>query len=133
MVYCAWNDFPNPTVVEVHGAISEDDGQSWDRVGKVNVPACMEGVFMKGPDGLFYAIAHVDEEFKLGRSDEPFPAEGYDIRPSPVMTPAGPPWEIEEMNTPQLLFEGDTAYIYYSGADYSTGWWTMLATTSLSE
>lgn len=130
MVYCAWNDFPEPTDVWVHGATSDDDGQTWDVVGEVPVPSCMEGSFTRGPDGLFYAVAETENGFTIGRSKEPFGS--YDMLPDPVMTSAGAPWESDEMNTPQIFFGGDTAYLYYSGADYSTGWWIMLATTGLS-
>lgn len=96
MVYCAWNAFREPTIVWVHGAISDDEGQG-------------EGGFV------------------IGRSETPFGP--YEMLPEPVMTSAGAPWEVDEMNTPQLLFEVNTAYLYYSGADYAKGWWTMLATT----
>lgn len=133
MVYCAWNDFPVPTIVEVHGAISDDDGQSWDRVGEVNVPSCMEGSFTKGPDGLFYATAQSDGGITIGRSSEPFPDDGYEMLASPIMTPAGAPWEIDELNTPQLFFEGETAYLYYSGADNTKGWWVMLSVSHLTQ
>lgn len=134
MVYCAWNAFPVPTAVWVHGATSDDDGQTWDVVGEVPVPSCMEGSFTCGPDGLFYAVATQTnaqtEVFTIGRSEYPFGP--YEMLTEPVMTSAGTPWEVDEMNTPQLFFEGDTAYLYYSGADYSTGWWVMLATTDLA-
>lgn len=127
MVYCAWNAYPEPTVVQVHGATSNDDGQTWQIVGEVSVPSCMEGSFTKGPDGFFYAIAQeAGTAFAIGRSENPFGP--YDMLPDSVMTTAGAPWEVDEMNTPQLLFDGGTAYLYYSGADYSIGWWVMLAT-----
>ncbi|MGV6817093.1 MAG: hypothetical protein ACWA44_07450 [Thiotrichales bacterium] len=132
MVYCAWDAYPVPTTVWVHGATSDDDGQSWNIQGEVQVPACMEGSFTKGPDGKFYAIAQAaGDTFTIGRSNTPFGP--YDELPMPVMSAAGAPWETEEMNTPQLLFEDDMAYIYYSGADYSKGWWIMLATTDLTQ
>lgn len=130
MAYCAWDDFPVPTIVKVHGATSDDDGKSWDLVGEVPVPSCMEGAFTSGPDGYFYAVSQDEGNmFTIGRSEKPFGT--YDMLPQPVMTSAGAPWEIDEMNTPQLFFENDKAYLYYSGADYSKGWWTMLATTDL--
>ncbi|NBD16806.1 MAG: family 43 glycosylhydrolase [Cyanobacteria bacterium] len=127
MVYCAWKAFPEPTIVWVHGAISDDEGQSWDVVGEVPVPSCMEGSLTAGPDGRFYAVAQGKGGFVIGRSETPFGP--YEMLPEPVMTCAGAPWEVDEMNTPQLLFEVNTAYLYYTGADYAKGWWTMLATT----
>jgi|GEM_PF-1625194 len=131
MVYCAWNDFPYPTEVQVHGAISEDDGHNWQPVGEVNVPVCMEGALTTGPDGLFYAVASTNHGFSIGRSAQPFPETGYDMLPEPVMTATGAPWEVDEMNTPQLFFEDGRAYLYYSGADYLSGWWIMRADTGL--
>ncbi|HBR97656.1 MAG TPA: hypothetical protein DD979_09810 [Gammaproteobacteria bacterium] len=133
MAYCAWDGFPDPTAVQVHGAISNDDGQTWNRIGEVNAPVCMEGAFSKGPDGKFYAVAQAEGGLTLGRSDVPFPDAGYEMLAQPVMTPAGAPWEVDELNTPQIFFEGSTAYLYYSGADFSKGWWIMLATTDLEE
>jgi len=132
MVYCAWDAFPNPTAVWVHGATSDDDGQTWDVVGEVLVPTCMEGSFTSGPDGFFYAVAQTGNgfTFSIGRSEQPFGP--YDMLSDPVMTLAGVPWEVDEMNTPQLFFEGDTAYLYYTGANYLKGWWTMLATADLA-
>lgn len=132
MVYCAWNGFPDPSIVRIHGAISDDDGVTWDIVGEVQVPSCMEGLLTKGPDGLFYAVGQADDGFVIGRSEEPFPENGYEMLPQPIMTPLGEPWEVDEMNTPQIFFDGNEVYLYYSGADYSKGWWVMLATTSLT-
>ena len=94
-------------------------------------PFFLEGAFTSGPDGYFYAMSQGEgNTFTIGRSEEPFGT--YDMLPQAVMTAAGAPWEIDEMNTPQLFFEDDKAYLYYSGADYSKGWWTMLATTDFS-
>lgn len=129
MVYCAWNAFPEATAVWVYGATSDDDGQTWNVVGEVPVPSCMEGSLTKGPDHRFYAIGEGADGFTIGRSETPFGA--YEMLPKPVMAPLGEPWEVDEMNTPQLFFQGRTAYLYYSGADYAKGWWTMLATTNL--
>lgn len=132
MVYCAWDAFPDPSIVRVHGATSDDDGQTWDIIGEVEVPSCMEGSFTKGPDGLFYSIAQTEERFfSLGVSDVPFPDDGYQVLSTPIMSSAGAPWEIDEMNTPQLFFDNEKAFIYYSGKDFTKGWWIMLAETNL--
>lgn len=56
MVYCAWDAFPEPSAVWVHGAVSDDDGQTWTVVGEVDVPSCMEGALTVGPDGHFYGV-----------------------------------------------------------------------------
>ena len=129
MFYCAWNGFPDPTAVWVHAATSDDDGQTWIVVGEVDVPVCMEGALTRGPDGKFYAVAQQDDGFSIGRADEPL--GDYELLAAPVLTPAGAPWEVDEMNTPQLFFAPGRAYLYYSGADYATGWWTMLAYAEL--
>ena len=133
MVYCAWNAFePSDALrVWVHGATSDDDGDTWTVLGEVSTPVCMEGAITKGPDGRFYAVSQVEEAFVLGRSDEPFGV--YEMLPEPILVPEGPPLEIE-MNTPQLFFEDDVVFLYYSGAnfsdpDYEYGWWTRLAYT----
>lgn len=128
MVYCAWDAFVDVTAVWVHGATSEDDGRTWTVVGEVDVPVCMEGSFVRGPDGKFYAVATAENGFTLGRADEPFGP--YAMLPDPILTPAGLPWE-NEIIAPQLLFDSDRAYLYYTGVDEAAGWWTMLAFTDL--
>ncbi len=63
MMYCAWNDFPN---LWIYGAIS-DDGKTWELVGEVSVPSCMEGSLTKGPDGHFYTVAEFEgKRFTMG-------------------------------------------------------------------
>lgn len=132
MAYCAW-DAPGEqvTAVWVHGATSQDDGQTWTVVGEVDVPVCMEGSFTEGPDGMYYAVSQTDDgtTLSLGRAETPFGE--YEMLPEPVLTQAGEPWEVDEINTPMLHFGEDTAYLFYSGANYAVGWWTLLATTSL--
>lgn len=129
MLYCAWDSFNNTTQVWTMGAISRDDGKTWGEHQRVDAPVCMEGAFTQGPDNQYYAIGEQDIGFVMGRAAMPF--GNYERLPNPVLTAAGAPWESDEMIAPQLLFDdkNQTVYLYYSGADHLTGWWTMLATT----
>ncbi len=136
MVYCAWNQFEgdgDDLQVWVHAATSTDDGDTWTVLGEVDVPVCMEGAITQGPDGMFYAVSQQSEAIVLGRSDEPL--GDWEMLPEPILSPAGPPYEVD-ITTPQLYFQDDVLFLYYSGAnftdvDYEPGWWTMLAYTSL--
>lgn len=136
MFYCAWSHFEgnDDLQVWVHGATSDDDGDTWTVLGEVDVPVCMEGSLTEGPDGMFYAVAQSEGGITLGRAGEPLGP--YEMLPEPVLTPAGPPYEIDELIAPQLYFEDDVLFLYYSGANYSDtdhelGWWTLLAYTSI--
>lgn len=135
MVYCAWDRFGEDEDLQVwvHGATSNDDGDTWTVLGEVDVPVCMEGALTKGPDGMFYAVSQQEEQFVLARAAEPLGT--YQFLPQPILSPLGPPDEIE-MNTPQIFFDDDLAFLYYSGANFSDenyeyGWWTLLAYTAL--
>ena len=56
--------------------------------------------------------------------------ESWTEQEAPILVLEGPPYERDEIIAPQLTIDPVTEkqYLYYTGADYQTGWWVMLAT-----
>ncbi len=134
MMYLAWNANPSEvTEVWVMGAVSQDDGVTWGEIREVETPIGMEGQLTRGPDGMYYAVRQGEsggkQTVELARASHPFGP--YEALPKPVLTQESAPWEVHELNAPQLVFDAQTrtAYLYYVGADYCFGWWMMVAQT----
>jgi hypothetical protein len=132
MVWLGWNAPPDQvTEVWILGATSTDDGHTWTNIREVDTPVGMEGQLTTGPDGRFWAagVGETDgtEGIFIAVADHPFgPFERLDV---PSLVKTGSEWELHEANAPQISFDhpNRTAYLYYVGADYDRGWWTMLA------
>lgn len=136
LAFLGWDAPPDlVTAVWVLGTVSTDQGQTWGAVQEIDAPIGMEGQITKGPDGLFYAARTADhggnEAIFLARGEHPF-GPYNDAFSGPVLEKAGAPWEVHEATAAQLTFDPITkhAYLYYTGADYASGWWIMLAETA---
>lgn len=138
MVFIGWNNNPDEvTAVWVLGAVSYDDGLTWTDIQEVDTPIAMEGQLTKGPDGYYYAVSTQDYEGEeaifISRAEHPF-GPYNDTHYEPIITKTYPSLEKDEIIAPQITFDHDnrTAYLYYTGADHSIGWWVMLAFTEYS-
>ena len=132
MVYLAWNNNPDKvSEVWVMAATSSDDGRTWSDIREVDVPVGMEGQITPGPDGFYYAtsLSEYDRTEAIYLARAPHPLGPYEKLPEPVLIKEGKPWEVHESNAPQIVFDETTrtAYLYYVGASYLFGWWTLLA------
>ena len=133
MTFIGWNDSPaNVTEVWIMGAISDDDGYKWADIQVVDARIGMEGQVTKAAEGLFYAVRTGEyndvEAIFLSRANHPFGP--WTEEEAPILVLEGPPYEKDEIIVPQLTIDPVTGkqYLYYTGADYQTGWWVMLAT-----
>lgn len=133
MSFIGWNNSPNlVTEVWILGATSTDDGYTWTDFQEVETKIGMEGQVTKAPDGTFYAV-YTDEYKKnegifLSQSNHPF--TGWSESQKPIILKTKKGYEVDEVIAPQLIFEPSTnnKRLYYTGADYKTGWWIMTAT-----
>lgn len=130
IVFLGWDGFEDVSRVWTFGATSTDNGRTWQDFRQVPVPVGMEGQVTRRPDGGWVAVATQFDEASgsegifMACADAPFGPYGQPG--TPVLTPAGPPWEVDEIIAPQVFFDGDGApSLFYTGADYAEGWWIM--------
>lgn len=133
LAFLGWNASPDAvSEVWVLGATSVDEGHTWDNFKEVDCAIGMEGQVTKGIDGKFYAVSTGMFENKeavfYAEADHPFGP--WDKNKIPILTQAGAPYEKDEIIAPQITLDPVTQkkYVYYTGADYTKGWWMMLAT-----
>lgn len=132
MSFIGWNDSPNKvTEVWSLGATSTDGGRSWSNFQLVDTPITMEGQITKTPDGGFVAVRTGEyndtEAIFYAESDHPFGP--WTTNEEPIIIKDGSTLERDEVIAPQITFDKDTdePILFYTGADYSKGWWMMLA------
>lgn len=132
MSFIGWNDSPNKvTEVWSLGATSTDGGRSWSNFQLVDTPITMEGQITKTPDGGFVAVRTGEykntEAIFYAESDHPFGP--WRTNEEPIIIKDGSTLEKDEVIAPQITFDKDTEepILFYTGADYSKGWWMMLA------
>lgn len=133
MAFLGWDDFQNVTRVWVLGAQSADNGRSWTEFREIDAPIGMEGQITTAPDGSYIAVRTGEapngrEAIFAGCADHPFGP--YETIERPLLTQSGPPWETDEIIAPQVFYDtsADAIRLFYTGADYQRGWWTMEAT-----
>lgn len=132
MAFLGWNAHPSE-VTEVYtlGAYSTDDGYTWSEAQQVNCPIGMEGQVTRATDGSYVAVstrAFGDgEAIFYATSDHPF-GPWTDL-PEPILSKAGAPLEVDEVIAPSIFIDPSSGreVLFYTGADYSTGWWMMAA------
>lgn len=133
MMFLGWNASPHEvTEVWVLGATSSDEGRSWSAFQEVDTKIGMEGQVTKAPDGSFSAVrtgSYQDKE-AIFISTAPHPFGPWERSATPILVQADASLEKDEIIAPQLTYDPvtDKPYLYYTGADYQTGWWIMLAT-----
>lgn len=132
MAFLGWDDFRNVTQVWVLGAQSNDNGRSWTEFREIDVPIGMEGQITPNPEGGYVAVrtgetANGSEAIFAGCAEHPFGP--YEVIEQPLLTRSGPPWEVDEIIAPQIFFDpaSGTTRLFYTGANYQHGWWTMEA------
>ena len=127
-----WNASPNEvTNVWVLGATSNDQGHTWTDYQKVDARIGMEGQITKLGEGEFIAVrtGEYDNGEAIFYATASHPFGPWIEQPDPILVQAGPPLEKDEIIAPQLFEDrlNNTEYLFYTGADYETGWWIMLA------
>ncbi|TVQ91168.1 MAG: hypothetical protein EA393_04905 [Bacteroidetes bacterium] len=131
LTFLAWDGFQDVTMVWVMGAVSHDDGATWDDIQEVNVPIGMEGQVTRMPDGSFCAVrtAAYQNVEAIWFSMALHPFGPWEEQDQPILVQEGAPWEVNEVIAPQITVNPDNEqmYLYYTGADYQKGWWVMLA------
>ena len=133
MAFLGWDDFQNVTQVWVLGAQSDDNGRSWTGFREIDAPIGMEGQITQMSEGGYIAVrtgatSSSQEAIFAGCASHPFGP--YATNEQPLLTQSGPPWETDEIIAPQVFFNTATGtiHMFYTGADYQRGWWTMEAT-----
>ncbi len=132
MNFIGWDASPNNvTEVWIIGATSTDEGHTWSNFQLVDTKIGMEGQVAKTTDGKFIAVRTSDYGNKeaIYYSTATHPFGPWIENKLPILVQAGPPYEKDEIIAPQITIDPITnkQYLYYSGADYQTGWWIMLA------
>ncbi|WP_425041143.1 hypothetical protein [Primorskyibacter sp. S187A] len=131
MAFLGWNGFHNVSAVWTFGTTSPDNGRSWENLREVNVPIGMEGQITRTPQGQYVAVATREHRGKeaifAGCANHPFGP--YQTLRQPILAQAGPPHETDEIIAPQLFYPPGASRpeLFYTGAQYDTGWWIMKA------
>jgi len=130
--FIGW-DAPHDNVTEVYilGAVSTDEGKTWSDFKEVDTPIGMEGQVTSHPDGGFVAVRSGDFRGEKGvfYSTADHPHGPWTEEEQLILTEDGSEFEVDEIVAPQITFDPTTGreLLYYTGADYTKGWWMMLA------
>jgi len=132
LVFIGWDASPdNVTEIWVIGATSSDEGHTWSNYQLVETKIGVEGQITKAPDGKFIAVRTSEYKNKeaIYYATATHPFGPWSENETPILIQAGPPYEKDEIIAPQISIDPITnkQYLYYTGADYQTGWWIMLA------
>ncbi|MCD5381332.1 MAG: hypothetical protein LR008_02030 [Candidatus Pacebacteria bacterium] len=132
MTFIGWNASPDKvTEVWIIGATSSDDGHTWSNYQMVDTKIGMEGQVTKTADGKFISVRTADYENReaLYYSTATHPFGPWTENKNPILIQAISSFEKDEIIAPQITIDPITnkQYLYYTGADYQTGWWIMLA------
>ena len=132
MTFLGWDNSPNNvTEVWVMGAKSNDEGHTWSDLQIVDTRIGMEGQVTKVNDNNFIAVrtGEFENAEAIFYSTAPHPFGPWTEKDSPILIQAGSPFEKDEIIAPQIFIEPESGreVLYYTGADYSTGWWIMMA------
>lgn len=132
MTFIGWDNSPNSvTEVWVMGATSEDHGHTWNNFQLVDTRIGMEGQLTKLSDNSYIAVRTGDFEDKeaIFYATATHPFGPWTEEENPILIQAGPPFEKDEIIAPQIFIEpvSGEELLFYTGADYSIGWWIMMA------
>ena len=132
MTFIGWDNSPNNvTEVWVMGATSNDEGHTWSDLQIVDTRIGMEGQVTKVNDNNFIAVSTGDFEDAeaVFYSTASHPFGPWTEEESPILVQAGPPLEKDEIIAPSIFIDPQSGeeILYYTGADYSIGWWIMMA------
>ena len=132
MAFLGWNDAPaSVTEVWAIGAISEDNGQTWNDFQLVDTRIGMEGQVTKVRENEFIAVrtGPFQDKEAIYYATAAHPFGPWTELPDPILIQGGPPHEIDEIIAPQIFIDpgSNEEVLYYTGAEYVTGWWIMKA------
>lgn len=132
IMFIGWNASPeNVSEVWMIGATSDDDGYTWSNFQIIDTPIGMEGQVTKTPDGNFVAVRTGEYEDKeaLFYATSSHPFGPWVSSQTPILIKDNSILERDEIIAPQITFnpQNGEEYLFYTGADYQTGWWMMLA------
>ena len=132
IIFIGWNDSPNEvTEVWVIGAISKDEGHTWEEYQLVDTRIGMEGQVTKIGDNEFVAVrtGEFDDKEAIFHATAAHPFGPWEESPGPILVQEDPTLEKDEIIAPQITIDQTTGdqYLYYTGADYQVGWWIMMA------
>ena len=132
MTFIGWDNSPNNvTEVWVIGATSDDEGHTWSNFQIVDTRIGMEGQVTKVNNNNYIAVRTGDFKNKeaIFYSTASHPFGPWTEKENPILVQAGPPLEKDEIIAPHIFIEPDSGeeILFYTGADYSTGWWIMMA------
>ncbi len=132
LTFLGWNYAPDQvTVVWAMGATSTDHGHSWSNFQLIDAPIGMEGQITKLGANHFVAVRTGTFENKeaIYYATASHPFGPYTQVTDPLLVQAGPPYEKDEIIAPSIFIDPATGeeILYYTGADYTLGWWIMMA------
>ncbi len=132
MIFIGWDNSPNNvTEVWVMGATSNDEGRTWTDFQLVDTRIGMEGQVTKVNDNNFIAVRTGDYEDKeaIFYSTASHPFGPWTEKEDPILVQTGSSLEKDEIIAPHIFIEPGSGeeILYYTGADYSIGWWIMMA------
>lgn len=132
ITFIGWNASPQDvSEVWIIGATSTDEGHSWTDFQLIETPIGMEGQVTKTADGSFVAVRtgqYNGKEAIFYTSSShlfgPWTTDG-----APILIKDGSVLEKDEIIAPQITVDPQSGeeYLFYTGAEYQTGWWMMLA------
>ncbi len=130
--FLGWDNSPSKVKrVWVLGAVSNDDGHTWSNFEIVDSPIGMEGQITKDPNGNYVAVR--TDVFKSKEavyySTSEHPHGPWSENDEIIIVQDDSELEIDEVIAPAIVFDPFTGkeLLFYTGADYSLGWWMMLA------
>ncbi|MDC8001499.1 family 43 glycosylhydrolase [Aequorivita todarodis] len=132
LMFLGWNNAPSlVTEIWLMGATSTDDGHTWTDFRLVDTPIGMEGQVTKIGENSFVAVrtGTIGNKEAIFYATASHPFGPWTELPDPLIVQAGPPYEKDEIIAPSIFVDPATQeeILYYTGADYSVGWWIMMA------
>lgn len=133
LTFIGWDASPNNvTEVWILGATSSDDGHTWSDFQSVETRIGMEGQVTKVGENDFVAVRTGDFEDKeaLFYSTASHPFGPWTELENPILIQNGEPFEKDAIIAAQITIDPSDGkeILYYTGADYTVGWWILMAT-----
>ncbi len=132
MIYIGWDNSPtNVTEVWVMGATSNDEGHNWSNFQLVDTRIGMEGQVTKVSDNNYTAVrtGEFGNREAIFYSTASHPFGPWTEKEDPILVQAGSTLEKDEIIAPHIFIDPSNGeqILFYTGADYSLGWWIMMA------
>lgn len=132
IMFIGWNASPQDvSEVWIIGATSADEGHSWTDFQLIETPIGMEGQVTKTGNSSYVAVrtGQYNDKEAIFYATAPHPFGPWAHNESPILIKDGSVLERDEIIAPQITIDPQSGeeYLFYTGADYQTGWWMMLA------